>query len=299
MELQLFKARRHVRLNLQGNRLEPETVKWKNYNSRGASREFRATLYFIAPRLLPWIPQRFRPEGFLFFSSAVTAWSRPCSGSYGVVWGAGVEGRSLAGFDDPGTAEKALDNRRDAPPAAGQSAPGSVSPPCPHLRFSSAQHLPRLGRRAAPLSLPAPSHSWISAEVLLLFLFLGSWFLIPRWGQLCPSGLLDRVAPLFSALVRIPSHPWQLDAGVVPGSGLFVTGAEGLGGTNSRWGCQKPSALFHPVTVTGINTDSLRQHGFLTAIAGFNCRFCHSPAVWPWESSILFLCPSSWSIKLV
>ncbi|ELK12033.1 hypothetical protein PAL_GLEAN10015718 [Pteropus alecto] len=53
MRLQTFKARRRVGLNLQGNRRELALVKWKNYNSRGASREHRATLYFITLQPLP------------------------------------------------------------------------------------------------------------------------------------------------------------------------------------------------------------------------------------------------------
>lgn len=52
MGLQLFKARRRAGLNLQGNCREPALVKWKNYNSRGASREFRVILYFIIPSSL-------------------------------------------------------------------------------------------------------------------------------------------------------------------------------------------------------------------------------------------------------
>lgn len=57
-------------------------------------------------------------------------------------------------FDGPGTAEEASEGGRDAEPAAGQSAPGSVSPPRP------ASLSPRPGaaraRRPARLPFPAP-----------------------------------------------------------------------------------------------------------------------------------------------
>lgn len=53
-----------ARAELRGNRLEAEPAKWKNYNSRRASRELRATLYFITPPTPAAEPSEAPPQGF-------------------------------------------------------------------------------------------------------------------------------------------------------------------------------------------------------------------------------------------
>lgn len=107
-----------------------------------------------------------RPEGALRFPSeapgvATPPTPEPCDVTRTYApRGGGVVGPPPPGSGGPGAAEEASEGRRDASPGAGQSAPGSVSPPRPASPSRRARgHLLHPAGPCAALPRPFPCRS--------------------------------------------------------------------------------------------------------------------------------------------
>lgn len=156
----------------------------------------RATLYFITPSAFRTAFGGSAPRGGSLLSLCDPERSRArvtgrlhvtSRGGYASRGGWELSDGLWLGSGGPGTAEEAPEGGRDASPAAGQSAPGSVSPPVaasrsPRPSSSSARPGPAL------LSLPGPFPPQTRERPRWCFCSWAPDLWSPRRGQLCRLG---------------------------------------------------------------------------------------------------------------